>query len=135
MWTRYQFLQCNMDDLGASFFGCCKSIGCNGTTCPDEDFMPAFVNSPEMTDIFGYLSINNTGVAPVTTSSIALAGEPAMTSAPVYDGLGSGASKVPYFPVSICRRLCHDFCSLPFGLLGESYPLVMGIYMDWYSWT
>lgn len=60
-------------------------------------------------DLFGDPTINNIGVAPIITSSVALAREPAMTSMPVYDGFGSGPSKwiiLPSVSIAAMVSLC-----------------------------
>ncbi|EUC27285.1 hypothetical protein COCCADRAFT_31198 [Bipolaris zeicola 26-R-13] len=75
-----------------TFFGCCKSNPCASDDCPHGGLAPAFMQRPEQIELFGDPAINNIGVAPITTSSVALAREPATTSIPVYDGFGSGPS-------------------------------------------
>jgi hypothetical protein len=86
------FYTCGPSSHIASFFGCGKSNACVNAACPDGDLTPAFIKRPEEIEIFGDPSVNNIGVPPVTTSSVVLALEPAMTSTSVYNGPGFGRS-------------------------------------------
>jgi hypothetical protein len=48
------------------------------------------MDRPEQVDLFGDPNINNIGVPPVTTSSVMVAKEPAMTYGPIYNGQSFG---------------------------------------------
>jgi hypothetical protein len=103
------FYRCNPSTQEASFFGCCKSNACAHGSCPDGDLAPAFLERPDLVDLFGDPSINNIGVAPVTTSPVKLALGPAMTSVPVYNMLGSHRPRdiiMPSISVAIMVVLC-----------------------------
>lgn len=98
-----KFFTCSQEP---SFIGCCKSNPCTTGVCPDGDLMPAFMDRPDLIDIFGDPTINNVGAAPITTSSVALAHNPAVTSTPVNDGFRSGPSRTILLPsVSIAAIL------------------------------
>jgi hypothetical protein len=99
------------------FFGCCKTNPCTQDGgCRDGDLVPAFMERPDQ-HLFGDASINNLTVPPVTTSSVALASEPAMTSAPVYNGPGFGRTDA-ITSASISIAVMVMLCALVALLLG-----------------
>jgi hypothetical protein len=109
--TGAQFYSCaSSDDSSGTFWGCCKSNPCTGTSCPLGDIIEAFMDKPVQIQFFTASSSSTTStILSSPTSSMEIADGPPITYSRVSNRVEvnqSNAKILVSIPMSIIISLC-----------------------------